>query len=139
MIIIDAKDKILGRIGTFAAKRALLGEDVKIINCSEAVITGDRKKILAEYKRKRDMGTHSTGPFHHRMPERIVKRSIRGMLPYKQEKGKNAFKRIVCYRGVPEDLKGKETTEVPGADMSKAVYAKKVKIKEISKFLGAKI
>lgn len=139
MIVIDAKNKILGRIGTFVAKKALLGETIKIINCGDAVLTGDRKKILAEYKRKRDMGTHSTGPFHHRMPERIVKRSIRGMLPYKQEKGLTAFKRIMCYRGVPEELKDTKLTEIPGADVSKVVYAKNIKIKEISKFLGAKI
>ncbi len=138
-MIIDAKDQIVGRIATVAAKKALQGEQIDIINCADAVITGDRKKILAEFKRKRDMGTHSTGPFHHRMPEKLMKRMIRGMLPYKQEKGLKAFKSIMCHRGVPEDLAGKETFKIEGASITKVISAKHITLKEVSRFLGAKI
>ena len=45
-MIIDANNLILGRMATFIAKQALLGEDIKIVNCEKAVITGDRKEIL---------------------------------------------------------------------------------------------
>lgn len=133
---IDATNLIIGRMATVAAKKALLGEDVNIINCDKAVITGNKKFLLSEFKRKRDMGIPSKGPFIHRSPEKIVKRTIRGMLPYKQEKGKNAFKRIRCYNGAPEDIKDAKT--IRGADVKKVPNLKYVSLMEISKFLGKK-
>ena len=37
-----------------------------------------------------------------------MKRTIRGMLPYKRPRGVDAMKRIKCYVGVPMQLVGKE-------------------------------
>ncbi|MBI5073266.1 uL13 family ribosomal protein [Candidatus Woesearchaeota archaeon] len=84
MIIIDATNLIVGRFATFAAKQALLGEEIAIVNCEKAFITGSKEHILNEYKRKRSIGTWATGPFYHRQPDRLVRRMIRGMLPHKQ-------------------------------------------------------
>ena len=41
-----------------------------------------------------------------------MKRTIRGMLPYKRPRGIDAFKRIKCYVGVPVEFAG-VTMEVP--------------------------
>ncbi len=133
---IDAKNLIVGRFATIAAKKALLGETVNIYNCEKAYITGKKKSILLGYKRKREMGTPLKGPFIHRSPEKIVKRIIRGMLPYKQEKGRKAFKKIKCYRGMPEDVKNAET--IKKANINKVSNLNYVSVKEISKFLGGK-
>jgi len=133
---IDAKNLIVGRFATIAAKKALLGETVNIYNCEEAYITGKKKSILLSYKRKRDMGVPLKGPFIHRSSEKIVKRIIRGMHPYKQEKGRKAFKKIKCYRGMPDDIKDAET--IKEANINKVSNLKYIKIKEISKFLGGK-
>lgn len=140
-MIIDAKDMIVGRIATKAAKAALLGNKVDIVNCEDAVITGNKYEILASYKQKRERGTHSTGPFIHRMPDRLVKRIIRGMLPYKQEKGKNAFKRIMCHIGVPDAFKEQNIKfeSFDDANISKLPSNKYLRIKNICKFMGAKI
>jgi len=133
---IDATNLILGRVASFAAKKALLGETINIVNCEKAVITGYKKALLIEFKRKRERGIPSKGPFYPRSPEKIVKRTIRGMLPYKQEKGKKAFKRIRCYVGVPENIKNTETIKI--ADINKLPTLKYLKLEEISKYLGKK-
>jgi len=136
-MIIDANNKIVGRIATVAAKRALLGDKIEIINCENALITGKKGYTHGEFKRQKDMGTFK-GPFLPRMPDRFVRRMIRGMLPYKQEKGKSAYKRIMCHIGTPNEFQGKDTTNIEEADISKLKNKNYVYIKEICKKLGAK-
>ena len=139
MIIIDGKDTILGRLASFAAKKAMMGEEVMIINSAEVVVSGRKSNTLDSFKRDRKLGTHSTGPFHLRLPEDIVKRTIRGMLPYKQPKGREAFQRMKCYRTVPESLKGKEAISLEQAKYTKLPNLRYIKLGRISKLMGAKI
>ncbi len=138
MIIIDATNLIVGRFATFAAKQALLGEEIAIVNCEKAFITGSKEHILNEYKRKRSMGTWATGPFYHRQPDRLVRRMIRGMLPHKQPKGKVAYHRIMCYIGVPIELQEQKAITLENAQISDVPNLKYIQIQEISKALGAK-
>ncbi len=104
MIVIDAKDKVLGRVASVAAKQALLGESVTIVNCDTAVISGNKKNILLKYKKRLELGQPRQGPFWQRRPERFVKRVVGGMLPKKQEKGRLALGRVKCYAGFPEEF-----------------------------------
>lgn len=134
-MIIDGKDMILGRLAAYAAKRSLIGENVDIINCEEAVITGDRRQIIANYLRKKTMGIHSKGPFWPRRPDMFVKKTIRGMLPYKLPKGRAAFKRVMCYIGVPESVKGKPET-LKFASIDKVPNLRYIKLKEVCTELG---
>lgn len=138
-MIIDANNLILGRLGSFVAKKALLGETIDIINCEECVITGDKYSIFAEYDRFMKMGTHAKGPFNYKTPERLVKRAIRGMIPYRRERGKKAFKNIKCYRGVPENFKGHKFDTIKEANVEKVPNLKYVKVKEVCMHIGAKI
>ncbi len=138
-MIIDAKEMIVGRIGTVAAKKALLGEKIDIINCESAVITGSRDYLVGEWKRRSDQGTYQRGPFIARMPDRFVRRIIRGMLPYKQTKGKTAFGNIMCYNGVPKEFAGKETLKIEDAHISKMNNKKYMTVGEICKKLGQKL
>jgi large subunit ribosomal protein L13 len=102
MIIIDAKEAIVGRVATFAAKQALLGEEIAIINCEEAVITGKKTTIIANWRRKYAMGVPRKGPFIPRLSDRFMRRMIRGMLPYKTPRGMLAYRRIKCHVGDPK-------------------------------------
>ena len=138
-MIIDANNLILGRLGTYVAKNALLGEKVDIVNCENSVITGDRKKIFGDYDQKLKRGIPAKGPFVKRMPDRFVKRSIRGMLPYKKERGRIAFKNIKCYIGVPENMKNEKFDTIKEANVDKLPNLKFIKVKEICKHIGAKI
>ncbi len=138
MIVIDANNLILGRLATKVAKLALLGETIKIVNCEKLIIAGDKKSIIAAYKRRMTMGIHTKGPFLPRMPDRFVKRTIRGMLPYKNPRGVEAFKRIMCYAGVPEEFAKEKAITYTEFNVSKLPYLKFVTVKYVCKILGAK-
>merc|ERR1712020_298124 len=43
----------------------------------------------------------SRGPFHFRAPSKIFWRTVRGMIPHKTERGKDALKRLQTFEGVP--------------------------------------
>ena len=62
-MIIDATDLILGRIGTVAAKNALLGEKIHVVNCEKAIMTGRKKTTIARYRQFLAMGQPQKGPF----------------------------------------------------------------------------
>ena len=49
-IVIDAANAPLGRVASFAAKKALLGNSVFIVNCNESIISGRKRSIIDEYK-----------------------------------------------------------------------------------------
>jgi len=139
-MIIDATDLIMGRMAAFAAKKALLGEKVDIVNCEKAVISGGKHSIFAQYKQRYEVGRNPyKGPFYPKMADRLVRRCIRGMLPYKQGKGKNAFKAIMCYIGIPEKFKGQKFETVKQAQVSKLKNYKYITVQELSRHLGSKI
>src|SRR3989344_6198463 len=110
MKIIDGSGMVLGRLASHTAKEALKGEEIAIVNCSEVIITGNIKKIEEEFLEKRSrIGSSLKGPKHSRKTEKIVKRVIRGMLPnYRQGRGRDAWKRIKCYIGIPNEFKDKK-------------------------------
>lgn len=139
MIIIDATNLIIGRLAGYAAKEALLGKEVTVINSEKAVISGRKNDVLDEYLNRLHRGTPRKGPFVIRMPDRMMKRTIRGMLPFKKPTGKEAFKRIRCYVGVPEELKEKKAVTIESANLSKLPNLKYVSLYTISKRLGAKL
>lgn len=134
MIVIDATNLILGRFATFAAKQALLGNEVRVINAEKAIISGSRAKTIADFKRDRQMGVHSKGPFVPKIPDRYVRRVIRGMLPYKQAKGAEAFKRVMCYKGCPEELKNITPLEIKNCSVEKLPTLKYITLEEALKY-----
>ena len=104
-IVLDAKNAVLGRLASFAAKKSLEGNEIVILNCNDVLITGKRNNIFAELKEQRRRGgAIQRGPFFPTTPERIVKRVIRGMLPYKQQRGTDALDRVMCYNKVPKEF-----------------------------------
>lgn len=108
-IVIDGRNAVLGRLVTFVAKRALQGKSMIICNCNEIIIKGKPKSILAHYKERRARGKGSLkGPYFPRNPVGIVRRTVRGMLPYKKVRGKSALKRVFCYAGMPVNYADKE-------------------------------
>ena len=127
-IIIDAEDSVMGRIATFAAKQALLGKKIIILNCEKAIVTGDRKMIEAEFREKSIRGgTAQKGPYFSRNPERIMKRVIRGMLPYKKQRGATAFENIKCFKGIPENYLSSEKINVKRPIKSKYIHLSQLK------------
>ena len=134
--VINAEGATLGRLCTAVAKSLLNGDEIAVINSEKAVISGKKKMIKEEFKEKRDIGTYRKGPFYHRSPERIVKRSVRGMIPYQKSHGREAYKRLKCYIGVPEEFKDQKAEFIENAKQNHVDY---ITIAEISRSLGAKI
>ncbi len=137
MIVIDATDKVLGRLAVFAAKKAMDGEEVRVVNAEKAIITGNRDDIFNKYKQRRDRGERYNGPYFPRMPDRLVRRAIRGMIPYKTSRGRMAYKRVMVYIGNPENYEiSKDVVLKQKKDLrdQKFVY-----VKDLSEWLGAKL
>jgi ribosomal protein uL13 len=86
--IIDADNIVLGRIASVIAKRLLNGEDIVVVNAGKALIQGSRSQIFDDYHAKRTRGSQRKGPFYPAKPERIFKRTVRGMLPYQKGRGR---------------------------------------------------
>lgn len=132
--IIDGSGLVLGRLATHVAKRARQGETVHIVNAEQVLLTGSSKKaIQARYTFKREVGTSRKGPFFPREPHLIVKRTVRGMLPYQKASGRAAYQRIKAHIGVPKELAGQETTPVEAAKRDVRTF---LTVAELSKRLG---
>jgi large subunit ribosomal protein L13 len=114
-IIFDASNLILGRMATVAAKHLLQGHNVVILNSERAIISGSRRSRTREAKERLNIGHPRKGPFWPRQPDRYVKRVIRGMLPRQSPKGKEAYKRLRVFIGVPPDYKGNPTRTIAEA------------------------
>ncbi len=122
--VIDATGLIVGRLATRVAKMAMSGEDVKIVNCERAVLSGKQNQILGKWRERKHRTDAFKGPFISILPDRIVRRAIRGMLPHKNAKtegsrGSQAFRRIMCYISVPDNLKNQKFETVRGAESDK--------------------
>lgn len=132
-MIIDGKDSVLGRVATYAAKAALEGNNVVLVNANDLVIIGKKNDIVGKYREKLEMGTKSKGPFFPRDVNGIVKRAIRGMLKRKSPHGRDALRRVKVFADTPEEYKSKEKLNLAHVKMDKPIH--KVKIAELSNIL----
>ncbi|MDD5193425.1 MAG: 50S ribosomal protein L13 [Candidatus Nanoarchaeia archaeon] len=131
-IIINGENAVFGRLCSYAAKQALQGNEIIILNSEKTIITGNKKNVLDKYgQRKTRGGASQKGPNYPREPRMILKRGIRGMLPdYRWGEGREALKRIRCYEGVPSEFKNKETLNLGESNKTKFI-----KLKEISRLI----
>jgi large subunit ribosomal protein L13 len=117
--IINAEGLIIGRMASIIAKRILNGEGITVVNAEKAVISGKKKSRVIEAKEFLEVGAPRRGPFHYRRPDRIVRRTVRGMVPYKQPKGKQAYKRLKVFIGIPAELKDQKMETLADARAEK--------------------
>lgn len=68
-----------------------------------------------DFLRKRCNVNPARGPFHHRAPSKIFFRAVRGMIPHKTERGKEALSRLIAVEGVPPKFDKKKRKVVPSA------------------------
>ena len=107
MKIIDGTDATLGRLASYTAKEALKGEEITILNCEKVLVTGSKNNFIQGIVAKRGrVGTTQKGPKYSVSIDKIVKRTIRGMLPNARRsgRGREAHKRIRCYIGIPKEF-----------------------------------
>jgi large subunit ribosomal protein L13 len=132
MTVIDATGTPLGRLASVVAKRLLEGEEIFVINAEKAIIVGNKNEIKKRYGVKRDRGgTKRKGPFFPRMPDRILKRTVRGMLPYQISRGREAYKNFKAYIGVPNQFQKEKAEKLNYETMSTYIT-----LSELSQHLG---
>jgi large subunit ribosomal protein L13 len=134
-VVVDARDCILGRVASQVAERALDGETVAVVNAEETVITGSDDDVMSVFEKRAELGSDS-GPYYPKRPDRIMKRSIRGMLPYKRPRGREAFEGIRVYVGDPfED----DAEVLEGTSLDRLSNIKFVQLGDVSENLGANV
>ena len=134
-VVVDARDCIMGRVASQVAERALNGDSVAVINAEQAVITGREGQIMEKFQDRRRHGS-DRGPEYPKRPDRIFKRSIRGMIPHKTSRGREAFERVRVYVGNPHDKNGEI---LDGTSLDRLSNIKFVSLAEISETLGANV
>jgi large subunit ribosomal protein L13 len=132
-VVVDARDCILGRVASNVAGMAMDGQRVAVVNVERAVKTGGREDVIGVFRERRRVGS-DRGPYYPKRPDGIFKRSIRGMIPHKTTKGREAFENVRCYVGNPYDDAG-EVLE--GTSLDRLSNIKFVSLGEISEQLGA--
>ena len=133
-VIVDAQDCILGRVASQVAERALDGERIAVVNAERAVITGSEEQLKQKYHDRREHGS-DRGPYYPKRPDRLFKRSIRGMLPYKRPRGREALESVRVYVGNPYD----EAERLEDTSLDRLSNIRFVSLGEISESLGANI
>jgi large subunit ribosomal protein L13 len=115
---VNAEGQIVGRMGSKVAKLLLNGEEVVILNAEKAVFSGKKKSKIAEAHLFLEVGAPARGPFHYRRPDRYLRKTLRGMVPFKQPKGKAAYKRLKVFMGVPAEFKDQKMISFDDAQSS---------------------
>lgn len=135
MKIVDGRGKVLGRLASQVAKELLKGETVSIINAEDIIITGDPDVIYEKYYQHafviKDKAKPVKSPKFSRRPDLFVKRVIRGMLPRRTKRGRDALSRLRVYLGAPEEVQG-ESLEVP----EKRIRCDYITVGELCRRLG---
>jgi len=136
--VVDASGLVLGRAASHIAKRLLNGETIVVVNAEKSVVTGGRTQVIAHYTEARARGSVRSGPHFPRYPDRIFRRTVRGMLPHLKTRGKVAFRRLEVYIGVPAEYAGRPAETIEGA-RARPTLRPPVTLAEVTKLLGARV
>ncbi|MGD2200083.1 MAG: 50S ribosomal protein L13 [Candidatus Bathyarchaeota archaeon] len=136
--VINAEGLILGRMASVVAKRLLEGAYIDIVNAEGAVVSGKRKMVINERKEFLEVGGPTKGPFHYRKPNAIVRRTIRGMLPHRKPRGRDAYGRLKVHIGIPREFEGAEAESIESAKVDR-LKGRYVTVGEIAENIGWKV
>lgn len=137
--IIDGKNAILGRLASAVAEKIMGGEEVIVLNSESIVITGQKETVFADYKAKYDRGECKSrkGPFYPRRADLLFKRAVRGMIPWMSTSGREAYRRLHVFVGVPKQFADSEI--VVEEQAMKKITGKYTTLGAIAKYLGSKV
>jgi large subunit ribosomal protein L13 len=138
MVLINADGLIVGRLASLVAKKLLEGDEVTIINAEKAVLSGSKATTFREYQEAYVRGSKEHGPYFPKRPDALLKRTVRGMLPYKTQRGKDAMARFQAYIGTPTEFHGQPSITLEQASVNRLSSYKYMRLGELSKLLGAK-
>ena len=111
--IVDATDKVLGRLATEVARRLRgkhkaeftphvdTGDYIVIINADKVRVTGNKELAKTYYQHSGYIGgmrATTVQKMRQRAPERIIEIAVKGMLP-KNPLGRAMFRKLKVYAG----------------------------------------
>ncbi|MCZ6460272.1 MAG: 50S ribosomal protein L13 [Gammaproteobacteria bacterium] len=112
-LVVDAEDKILGRLATEIARRLRgkhkpeytphvdTGDFIIVVNAEKVRVTGNKTSDKIYYRHSGYPGGIKAISFEHLRdshPERIIERAVKGMLP-RNPLGRAMFKKLKVYAG----------------------------------------
>ncbi|MFT5224441.1 MAG: large subunit ribosomal protein L13 [Polaribacter sp.] len=115
--VIDATDKILGRLSTEIARRLRgkhkpeytphvdTGDYIVIVNADKVRVTGNKEQDKIYYHHTGFIGSLKSinlAKLRKEHPERIIEKSVKGMLP-KNSLGRTMFKKLKVYAGATHE------------------------------------
>ncbi|HRP69044.1 MAG TPA: 50S ribosomal protein L13 [Turneriella sp.] len=125
-VVVDAKDKILGRVSTQIASLLmgknkvnyqpgqLVGDHVVVINASQVKLSGKKEETKEYIWHSRYYGGMKTRPYKTQMekePEKAVLLTVKGMLP-KTKYGRKLLTRVRVFTGAEHSLQGQKPAAV---------------------------
>lgn len=138
-MIVDGQGLILGRLASVVSKKLLEGEKITVLNAEKIVVSGAKEWAYGKYKQRLDRSSISNprrmGPKYPRRPDDIFRRTVRGMLPYKKSKGREAFKGLKVFIGVPQKFESSKPLRLTEAEPKNVI--KSIELGKISKLLGS--
>jgi len=138
-VVINAEGLVAGRLASVVAKRLLRGERIVIVNAEKAIIIGKRKEIVRRFKRRLAWRTYynpeKRGPKLPKRPDLLLKRMVRGMLPWKKPRGREAYRRLRVYMGIPPEYKGASYEDVPEA-RKEFIKLETITLEELAREIG---
>ncbi len=111
--VVDAADKILGRLATELARRLRgkhkpeytphmdTGDYIIVVNAEKIRTTGNKKADKIYYRHTGYIGNMKSinlGKLQQKAPERIIQAAVKGMLP-KNSLGRTMFSKLKVYAG----------------------------------------
>jgi large subunit ribosomal protein L13 len=115
--VIDATDKVLGRLSTEIARRLRgkhkpeytphvdTGDYIVIVNADKVRVTGNKEQDKIYYHHTGFIGSLKSinlSKLRKEHPERIIEKSVKGMLP-KNSLGRTMFKKLKVYAGATHE------------------------------------
>lgn len=135
-VVIDADGHVAGRLASVAAKEALKGNRVEIVNAGKAVISGSGRYHVSMFRERIQRGDPYKGPHYPRRADQILKRMVRGMLPYRKPAGREAYRRVRVYASLPEGYERERLRRIREAESR--LRCRHISIERLSERIGAK-
>lgn len=135
--VIDGKDHILGRLSSNIAERIMDGEYIVVVNAQDILITGNKATTFADYKHRASLGQTRKGPFFPRRADLLFKRTVRGMIPFRKTSGREAYRRIHAFVGIPREYQDMEMETIETA--MRLTTGKYTDLGAVAGFLGSKM
>lgn len=128
--LIDAKDKVLGRLATEVARRLRgkhrpeftpnmdLGDYIVVINASQIRVTGNKVKDKVYYSHSGYPGGVKSITFEKLLakdPTQVIEKAVKGMLP-KGPLSRQMFRKLKVYAGAehPHEAQQPEILDIEG-------------------------